>query len=213
MTRAELHKLIDELPDTAVEGAGVLLRGIIKGPIDPDQAWFWTPEWLAGEREADPERAERGRASFTAAPTSSLPISRTFRRQSRPEGADSRRAASLPQRLAADWTRAARGLPQRTAVVRRWTREPDVCAAAARQARPRGNRRLGDHLGHGRSSDVLLRPGGRSGAAARDLGDGSAHTTSSGVPDPRTWAFSEYWRTRLVPVASIQRRPYTGARC
>ena len=43
MTKAELHKLIDELPDTAVEGAGVLLRGIVKGPIDPDQAWFWTP--------------------------------------------------------------------------------------------------------------------------------------------------------------------------
>lgn len=57
MTRAELHKLIDELPDTAVEGAGVLLRGIVKGPIDPDQAWFWTPEWQAGEREADADIA------------------------------------------------------------------------------------------------------------------------------------------------------------
>jgi len=22
-------------------------------PIDPDQAWFWTPEWQAGEREVD----------------------------------------------------------------------------------------------------------------------------------------------------------------
>jgi hypothetical protein len=29
------------------------LRGIIEGPIDPDQAWFWTPAWQAGEREAD----------------------------------------------------------------------------------------------------------------------------------------------------------------
>ncbi|MGH2875925.1 MAG: AbrB/MazE/SpoVT family DNA-binding domain-containing protein [Solirubrobacteraceae bacterium] len=55
MTKAELHQLVDELPDTAVEGAGVLLRGIIKGPIDPDQAWFWTPEWQAGERQADAE--------------------------------------------------------------------------------------------------------------------------------------------------------------
>ena len=53
MTKAELHKLIDELPETAVEGAAVLLQGIIKGPIDPDQAWFWTPEWQAGERKAD----------------------------------------------------------------------------------------------------------------------------------------------------------------
>lgn len=58
MTRDELHKLIDELPETAVDGAGVLLRGIVKGPIDPDQAWFWTPEWQAGEREAEAERAE-----------------------------------------------------------------------------------------------------------------------------------------------------------
>ncbi len=57
MTKAELHKLIDELPDAAVEGAGVLLRGIIKGPIDPDQAWFWTPQWQAGEREADADIA------------------------------------------------------------------------------------------------------------------------------------------------------------
>jgi antitoxin PrlF len=57
MTKAELHKLIDELPDSAVEGAGVLLRGIIKGPIDPDQAWFWAPEWQQGEREAEAELA------------------------------------------------------------------------------------------------------------------------------------------------------------
>ena len=58
MTKAELHKLIDELPETAVDGAGVLLRGIIKGPVDPDQAWFWTPEWQEGEREADAELAQ-----------------------------------------------------------------------------------------------------------------------------------------------------------
>ncbi|WP_435589786.1 hypothetical protein [Micromonospora aurantiaca (nom. illeg.)] len=24
---------------------------------DPDQAWFWTPEWQAGEREADADLA------------------------------------------------------------------------------------------------------------------------------------------------------------
>jgi antitoxin PrlF len=38
----------------------VLLRGIIEGPIDPDQAWFWTPAWQAGEREADQEIADGG---------------------------------------------------------------------------------------------------------------------------------------------------------
>lgn len=57
VTRAELHKLVDELPDTAVEGAGVLLRGIVAGPVDPDQAWFWTPEWRRKEREAEADKA------------------------------------------------------------------------------------------------------------------------------------------------------------
>jgi hypothetical protein len=41
----------------SVEAAGVLLGGIIKDPIDPDQAWFWTPEWQAKEREADADKA------------------------------------------------------------------------------------------------------------------------------------------------------------
>lgn len=51
----------------------MLLRGIIKGPIDPDQAWFWTPEWQAGEREADADIAAgrgtryRGDEEFLAA--------------------------------------------------------------------------------------------------------------------------------------------------
>jgi hypothetical protein len=57
VTKAELHKLVDELPDDAVEGAGVFLRGVLEGPIDPDQAWFWTPEWQAKEREADADKA------------------------------------------------------------------------------------------------------------------------------------------------------------
>jgi hypothetical protein len=53
VTKAELHELVDALPDGSLDGAAVLLRSIIKGPIDPDQAWFWTPAWQAGEREAD----------------------------------------------------------------------------------------------------------------------------------------------------------------
>jgi hypothetical protein len=57
VTKSELHKLIDELPDSAVDGAGVLLRGIIRGPINPEQAWFWTPEWQQGEREAEAQLA------------------------------------------------------------------------------------------------------------------------------------------------------------
>ena len=30
----------------------MLLRAIVKGPIDPNQAWFWTPEWQAKEQQA-----------------------------------------------------------------------------------------------------------------------------------------------------------------
>lgn len=34
---------------------GILLRP--RKVIDPTQAWFWTPEWQAGEREADEDIA------------------------------------------------------------------------------------------------------------------------------------------------------------
>jgi len=58
MTKAELHQLVDTLPDEAVDAATVLVREVAEGRIDPDQAWFWTPEWQAGEREADTEYAQ-----------------------------------------------------------------------------------------------------------------------------------------------------------
>lgn len=58
VTKAELHALIDALPAGSLEGAAVLLRAMIEGPIDPDQAWFWTPGWQAGEREADKQLAD-----------------------------------------------------------------------------------------------------------------------------------------------------------
>lgn len=32
-------------------------------PIDPDQWWFWTPEWQEGEREVDAELADPNRKS------------------------------------------------------------------------------------------------------------------------------------------------------
>ena len=57
MTKADLHRLVDQLPEEAVDGAAVLLGSIATHRIDPDQAWFWTPEWLAGEREIDAARA------------------------------------------------------------------------------------------------------------------------------------------------------------
>ena len=45
-------------------GQGLVLRAVapdgIPDDIDPDQAWFWTPEWQAGERRADAEIAAGG---------------------------------------------------------------------------------------------------------------------------------------------------------
>ncbi len=62
MTKAELHELVDRLPEGAVDGAAILLEEITDGRIDPEQAWFWTREWQAKEREADEDLAA-GRAT------------------------------------------------------------------------------------------------------------------------------------------------------
>jgi hypothetical protein len=45
VTRAELHELVDRLPDDAVEVAALFLARLRRGDIDPDQTWVWTPEW------------------------------------------------------------------------------------------------------------------------------------------------------------------------
>jgi hypothetical protein len=55
MTKTELHELVDGLPDDTLNGAAVLLRSLTERKIDPDQAWFWTLDWLSGELEADRE--------------------------------------------------------------------------------------------------------------------------------------------------------------
>ena len=62
MTRADLHEMVDRLPDEAVDGAAVLLEEITAGRIDPDQAWFWTGEWQSMEREAEEDHLA-GRAT------------------------------------------------------------------------------------------------------------------------------------------------------
>jgi hypothetical protein len=60
MTKAELHELVDRLPDRAVGGAALLLEEISEGRIDPQQAWFWTREWQIRESEADDDlKADR----------------------------------------------------------------------------------------------------------------------------------------------------------
>lgn len=57
MTKADLHQLVDRLPDQAVDGAAILLREVTDGRIDPEQAWFWTQKWQEREREADEDLA------------------------------------------------------------------------------------------------------------------------------------------------------------
>lgn len=53
MTKTELHELVEGLPEDTLDGAAVLLRSLSERKIDPDQAWFWTLDWLTGELEAD----------------------------------------------------------------------------------------------------------------------------------------------------------------
>ncbi|HZU72229.1 MAG TPA: AbrB/MazE/SpoVT family DNA-binding domain-containing protein [Acidimicrobiales bacterium] len=44
-----------DLLDAVVTDEGILLRP--QKVIDATQAWFWTPEWQAGEREVDADLA------------------------------------------------------------------------------------------------------------------------------------------------------------
>ena len=57
MTKADLHQLVDRLPEGAVDGAAILLEEISDGRIDPDQAGLWTREWQDKEQEADDDLA------------------------------------------------------------------------------------------------------------------------------------------------------------
>jgi AbrB family looped-hinge helix DNA binding protein len=57
--REQLHLGEHSLLELEVTPDGsILLRPC--GEIDPEQAWFWTPEWQEGERQADREIASGG---------------------------------------------------------------------------------------------------------------------------------------------------------
>lgn len=45
MTKADLHHLVDSLPDEAVDGAALLLQRVLLRQVDPAQAWVWTDDW------------------------------------------------------------------------------------------------------------------------------------------------------------------------
>jgi bifunctional DNA-binding transcriptional regulator/antitoxin component of YhaV-PrlF toxin-antitoxin module len=52
-----------DLFEAEITTEGILLRP--QKVIDANQAWFWTPEWQAGEREAEANAAE-GNGEFFA---------------------------------------------------------------------------------------------------------------------------------------------------
>jgi antitoxin PrlF len=55
----------DEVEFAVHEDGSVTVRGFISIPTD--QAWFFTPSWLAGEREADEEIASGSGRVFDSA--------------------------------------------------------------------------------------------------------------------------------------------------
>jgi AbrB family looped-hinge helix DNA binding protein len=54
--RKAAHLEEGDLLEAEMTTEGILLRP--QKLIDATQAWFWTAEWQAGEREADADRAE-----------------------------------------------------------------------------------------------------------------------------------------------------------
>ena len=53
-----------DLLDAELTAEGILLRP--QKLIDATQAWFWSPQWQAGEREADADRAAGRLESFSS---------------------------------------------------------------------------------------------------------------------------------------------------
>lgn len=60
--RAAAHLEEGDLLNAEITAEGILLRP--QKVIDATQAWFWTPEWQAGEREADAQGAAGAGEAF-----------------------------------------------------------------------------------------------------------------------------------------------------
>jgi hypothetical protein len=45
MTKADLRKLVDELPEEALNGAAIFLGRLLRGEVGAHQAWVWTVDW------------------------------------------------------------------------------------------------------------------------------------------------------------------------
>lgn len=76
MTKSDLYRVIDELPDEVVArlDAGAPVTFVLTNAggrpelreIDSQQAWFWTPEWQAREHEADADLAAGRSAVYSS---------------------------------------------------------------------------------------------------------------------------------------------------
>lgn len=55
-----------DLLDAEITDEGILLRP--RKVVDATQAWFWTPQWQAGEREADADRTAGRVQAFGSGP-------------------------------------------------------------------------------------------------------------------------------------------------
>jgi antitoxin PrlF len=71
-----------DLFDAELTADGILLRP--RRVIDTTQAWFWSPEWQAGEREADADR-DAGRVETFASGDKFLDALRTRAKSRKPQ--------------------------------------------------------------------------------------------------------------------------------
>jgi antitoxin PrlF len=62
--RQAAHLEEGDLLDAEITEDGILLRP--RKVIDSTQAWFWTPTWQAGEREADSDRQAGRSQTFSS---------------------------------------------------------------------------------------------------------------------------------------------------
>jgi antitoxin PrlF len=62
--RKAAHLEEGDLLEAELTAEGILLRP--RKVIDATQAWFWSPEWQAGEREADADRDAGRVESFSS---------------------------------------------------------------------------------------------------------------------------------------------------
>src|SRR5437762_3399985 len=79
--RAAAHLEEGDLLDAELTDEGILLRP--QKVIDATQAWYWTPEWQAGEREVEDDLAAGRIETFYSAEEFVAALKKRSKRQSR----------------------------------------------------------------------------------------------------------------------------------